>query len=82
MTLVIKTILAFLFAALLLYLGFHYFLSVQQKKMIFAIPLNVHAISVLLVIPCYLVGGIELRLLYSRVSKIKLSTILKRKFLQ
>ena len=73
MTTVIKTILAFLFAALLLYLGFHYFLSDEQKKMIFAIPFTVHAISFLLVIPCYLIGGIELRLLYSRVSKIKLS---------
>ena len=69
----IKTSGAFLLAGLLLYADIKYFLSTEQRNLLASVSLQNHLLSILLVIPTYLLGGIELRLLYSRISKIKLS---------
>lgn len=69
----IKIIGAFTLAAVLLYLGFQHIISEEQRKLFFSVPLSNHFISILLVIPLYLIGGIEFRLLYDKISKIKLS---------
>ena len=70
----IKLIGTFTFASILLYLGFQYIISEDQRKLFFSVPLSNHFYSILLVIPIYLIGGIEFRLLYKRISNIKIST--------
>ena len=69
----LKIAAAFLFSAALLYLGFTYLLSVEQRALFFSIPFEIHVISVCLTVPGFFANGIELRLLYSRISKIRLS---------
>jgi hypothetical protein len=69
----IKIILTFILATGLLYVGFTYLLTDEQRKLIFKVPFVVHIVSFLLIIPSYMLNGLELNLLYRRVGKIKLS---------
>ena len=69
----IKRFGAFILSALLLYIGFNYLLSKEQRDLFFAIPLTTLIASVLICIPSFIMSGIELRFLYGRVSKIRLS---------
>ena len=61
-------------SALLLYWGFMHLLTEEHRQLFFSIPLRTIIPSVILAIPGFLIGGIEMRFLYSRLSKIKLST--------
>ena len=69
----IKRIGAFILSVLLLYIGFKYLISKEQRDLFFAIPLTTLLTSVLICIPSFILSGIELRFLYNKVSKIKLT---------
>ncbi len=64
---------AFLFAAVLIWFGFEYLLSDEQRSLFFSTPAQTHLVSILLVFPVFFSGGIGLRLLYSRMSNTRLS---------
>src|ERR1017187_5733532 len=69
----IKRLGAFILSVLLLYIGFKYLISKEQRDLFFSIPLLTIITSVLICIPSFIMNGIELRFLYSKVSKIKLT---------
>ena len=69
----IKRVGAFILSAILLYIGFNNLISKEQRDLFFAIPLITLINSVLICIPSFILSGIELRFLYGRVSKMKLS---------
>lgn len=69
----LKAISFFLLALLLIYIGFNYFLTKEQRKLFFSVSLLNHLISILLALPVYFIGGIQLKQLYNKISGIKLS---------
>ena len=70
---ILKTIGAFLFAATLIYIGFEYLLTGEQKSLFFSTSIRTHLISIVLLLPVYISGGIGLRLLYGKISKVTIS---------
>lgn len=69
----IKVILSILTAVVLIYVGINYFLTAEQRNLLLTVPFKVHAISIAIALLIQTISGIELKLLYRKMSNIKLS---------
>lgn len=69
----LKIIGGFIFAAILIYFGFEYLLTNQQRSLFFSTSIRTHFISIVLALPVFIASGIGLRLLYKRLSETTLS---------
>ena len=66
--------LSFIAAGVLLFIGFKYFLSEPQIKLLYSIPLINHFISFIFCLAAFIISGYELKYIYERNSNLKLST--------
>jgi len=57
----------------LIYIGFEFLLTGEQKSLFFSTSIRTHLISIVFLLPVYVSGGIGLRLLYGKISKATIS---------
>ncbi len=67
-----KIICSIIITIVLLFVGFELFLTGSNKKIFTEISFKSHILLLLFVIPIFIMGGIELKLLFKKVSNIKL----------